>query len=78
MLAASPSRPLRSRRPMSVGLHVIDHRLGGRAAPELAFDHPEDTTLLARDEDPSRAFARCFGPRYKIESGERQAELISL
>src|SRR5262245_45391534 len=39
---------------VSVGLHVTDHRLDGRATPELAFDHPEDTTLLARDEDPSR------------------------
>jgi hypothetical protein len=39
---------------VSVGLHVTDHRLDGRAAPELTFDHPKDATLLAGDEDPSR------------------------
>ena len=33
---------------------MTDHRFDGRAALELAFDHSEDATLLARDEDPSR------------------------
>lgn len=39
---------------VSVGLHMTDHGLDGGAAPEFAFDHPEDATLLARDEDAAR------------------------
>ena len=39
---------------VSVGLHVTDHRLDGGAAPELAFDHAEDATLLAGNEDAAR------------------------
>ena len=39
---------------MAIGLHVTDHRLDGRAAPELVFDHAEDATPLAGDEDPAR------------------------
>lgn len=30
--------------------------LDGRAAAELAFDHPEHPTFLAGDEDAARAF----------------------
>src|ERR1700757_4683244 len=41
---------------VSVGLHMTDHGLDGGAAPEFAFDHPEDATLLARDEDAARVF----------------------
>ena len=41
---------------VSIGLHATDHGLDGGAAPELAFDHPEDATLLAGDEDASRVF----------------------
>jgi hypothetical protein len=37
----------------SVGLRVTDYGLDGGSAPELAFDHPEDATLLAGDEDAS-------------------------
>jgi hypothetical protein len=36
---------------VSVGLHVTDHVLDGGAAPALAFDHPDDSALLAEDED---------------------------
>ena len=33
---------------------MADQRFDSGAAPELAFDGAEDTTLLSRDEDPSR------------------------
>ena len=46
---------------MSVGLHVTDHGLDGCAAPELAFDHPEDPTLMAGDEGAS-----CVGRQIEI------------
>jgi hypothetical protein len=39
---------------MAIGLNVTDHRLDGRAAPELVFDHAEDGMPLAGDEDPAR------------------------
>jgi hypothetical protein len=43
---------------VSVALHVADDGLDCRAAPELARDGAEDTTLLTGDEDATRAF--CF------------------
>ena len=40
---------------MACGLHVSDHRLDGRAAPELALDLAVYTTLLAGEVDPERS-----------------------
>jgi hypothetical protein len=44
---------------MAVGLHVADHWLDRRAAPELAHDDAVDAALLPRDEDPSPITVTC-------------------
>jgi hypothetical protein len=36
---------------LAVGFHVSDDRFHGGATSQLAFDHTEDTALLAGDED---------------------------
>jgi hypothetical protein len=39
---------------MAVVLHVPDYGLDGRTPAQLAFDDPDDTALLAGDEDAVR------------------------
>ena len=40
---------------MTISLHVTDHRLGGIASSQFAFNDAENAALLTRDEDAARA-----------------------